>query len=64
MQDRTPTFPEKAVGFLFPYKRSKDELADLASLSFAIDAEAYAAHQFPDPFILPNSQRLDKPSSW
>lgn len=57
-------FPDKAVGFLFPYKRSKDELADLASLLFAIDAEAYAAHQFPDPFILPNGHRLDKPPSW
>jgi uncharacterized LabA/DUF88 family protein len=57
-------FPDKNVGFLFPFKRSKDELADLASLSFSIDAERYAAHQFPDPVTLPSGTKLNKPSSW
>lgn len=57
-------FPNKTIGFAFPYKRKNKELAKLTSLSFNIDRAHYAAHQFPDPFTLPNGKTVSKPSSW
>ena len=57
-------FPDKDIGFAFPYKRKNKELAKLASLSFNIDGRHYEVHQFPDPVKLPSGQVLNKPSSW
>jgi hypothetical protein len=57
-------FSNKQIGFAFPYGRKKDELADLASLSFTMDKHHYAAHQFPDPFTLPSGEVLTKPVMW
>jgi uncharacterized LabA/DUF88 family protein len=57
-------FPNKEIGFAFPYCRKQDELADLASFSFTMDKHHYAAHQFSDPFKLPSGEVLTKPSSW
>lgn len=57
-------FPDKTIGFAFPYKRKNKELAKLTSLSFNIDKRSYAAHQFPDPFELPGGTGIDKPQSW
>jgi uncharacterized LabA/DUF88 family protein len=57
-------FPNKTIGFAFPYKRKNKELAKLTSLSFNIDKRHYAAHQFPDPFRLADSTKINKPASW
>lgn len=57
-------FPDKTIGFAFPYKRKNKELAKLTSLSFNIDKRHYAAHQFPDPFKLADGTEIYKPPSW
>lgn len=57
-------FPTKNIGFAFPYKRKNNELARLASLSFNIDRNHYAAHQFPNPYVLTNGKRVNKPPCW
>lgn len=57
-------FPTKTVHFAFPYKRKNKELAQLTGNSFMIRKERYAAHQLPDPFVLPNGRRIAKPPNW
>lgn len=57
-------FPNKAIGFAFPYKRKNKELSKLTSLSFNIDKRHYAAHQLPDPFTLKNGGTVSKPPEW
>jgi len=57
-------FPQKTIGFLLPYKRHNQELAKLVSLHIEIKKEAYARHQFPDPFVTPNGKSLSKPATW
>ena len=57
-------FPEKYVGFAFPYKRSNRELARLAYLSFKIRKEKYHSHQFSDPHRLGHGRLISKPQAW
>ncbi len=57
-------FPNKDIGFAFPYRRKNKELTKLASLSFNIDSRHYVAHQFPDPVTLPSGYVLSKPPTW
>ncbi len=58
-------FPNKMVGFLLPYKRHNQELADLCpTLNFRIKKESYARHQFADPFLLPSGKPIVKPAKW
>jgi hypothetical protein len=58
-------FPHKRVGFLLPYRRQNQELADLApGLHFAIRKETYTRYQFPDPLVLPSGKTIKKPAGW
>src|SRR3954453_10007217 len=57
-------FPEKQIGFAFPFNRKNDELAGLASLWFVIDENQYVSHQFADPLTLPSGEKVSKPASW
>ncbi len=57
-------FPNKTILFAFPFRRKNDELAQIASKSFRIHKESYIRHQFPDPVILPDGTRINKPASW
>lgn len=57
-------FPQKTIGFLLPYKRHNQELAKLVSIHIEIKKEAYARHQFSDPFVTPTGKSLDKPAGW
>jgi uncharacterized LabA/DUF88 family protein len=57
-------FPNKQIGFAFPYNRKNDELAGLASLWFVMDEIQYVSHQFPDPLTLPSGEKVSNPASW
>lgn len=57
-------FPAKQVCFAFPYERKNKELAKLVSKHFQIKKERYAAHQFPDPMVLPSGKEIVKPVGW
>jgi uncharacterized LabA/DUF88 family protein len=56
-------FPEKTVGFAFPYGRKNKELAQLVPLSFRITKKQYARFQFPDS-VETSGKRLRKPANW
>jgi len=57
-------FPMKHIFFIFPYKRTNNELKALAPESFSIRLNTYLKHQFPDPLVLDNGQKLPKPDGW
>lgn len=57
-------FPKKNIIFGFPYKRKNNELAKLAKMHFKISRDKIVKHQFTNPFILSNGEKLYKPSSW
>jgi hypothetical protein len=58
-------FPNKGVGFLLPYKRHNQELADLTpTLNFRIKKETYMRHQFSDPCVLGSEKVKAKPATW
>jgi uncharacterized LabA/DUF88 family protein len=57
-------FPEKLVGFAFPYRRKNNELARIADISFNIGRGQYARYQFPDTVLLRNGRTVAKPTSW
>ncbi len=57
-------FPSKGIQFAFPYKRINNELANIAPNSFKLSKERYTQHQFPDPVVLSNRNKLYKPKSW
>jgi hypothetical protein len=57
-------FPMKQIVFGFPYKRKNKELAQLVAAYFHIRKERYAAHQLPDPVVLPSGRRVSKPAGW
>jgi uncharacterized LabA/DUF88 family protein len=56
--------PRKDVRFAFPYARVNNDLRQIAPKSFRIRKESYANHQFPDPFVLSNGEKISKPSLW
>jgi uncharacterized LabA/DUF88 family protein len=49
---------------IFPYGRHNRELEQLVDVSFKMSDAAYAAHQLPDPFVLPNGKTVRKPATW
>jgi hypothetical protein len=57
-------FPTKQICFGFPYKRKNKELTQLVTAHFYIRKERYAAHQLPDPVVLPSGRRVPKPAGW
>jgi hypothetical protein len=57
-------FPQKTVCFAFPYDRKNDELAQLVGMSFHMSKEAYAKHQFPDPYVTSSGRVIPKPQHW
>lgn len=57
-------FPTKKLGVGFPYKRRTNELGQIADFEFKIQALHYPRFVFPDPVILPDGTRLQKPFSW
>ena len=57
-------FPEKKIIFAFPYKRKNKELAKLAPESFSINKKLCIKHQFPNPVILENGEKIFKPETW
>jgi len=57
-------FPEKNILFMFPFARKNKELKNLVKESFKIKGKQYINNQFPDPYILTNGKRINKPSSW
>ena len=56
-------FPEKTIGFAFPYRRKSNELAQLAPLSFKINRKQYLKHQFPETVEIPGTT-IQKPLDW
>lgn len=56
--------PDKKILFAFPHKRKNTELASLFPDSFRIRARRYTRHQFPDPVLLRDGTKINKPSSW
>lgn len=58
-------FSQKQIGFLMPYKRHHQELAELApTLNFDLRKETYTRHQFPDPCVLRSGKKIAKPAGW
>lgn len=56
-------YPDKKIGFAFPYKRKNNELIKLADFHFEINKRQYAKHQFCDPFTTQQGI-IKKPCSW
>jgi uncharacterized LabA/DUF88 family protein len=57
-------FPEKLIGFAFPYGRKNKELATISDFSFTMSKEQYRKYQFPDPYVLKNGRKINKPLEW
>lgn len=57
-------FPDKTVGFVFPYGRKNKELAQIADLAFQITKEQYARYQLADPYIMKSGRTVAKPAGW
>jgi uncharacterized LabA/DUF88 family protein len=57
-------FPTRKVIFCFPYNRKNMELFTLAPGSFSINRGQYIKYQLPNPVILENGQKINKPSTW
>jgi uncharacterized LabA/DUF88 family protein len=57
-------FPRIRIYACFPYNRHSAELGTAASAVFRITKEAYARHQFADPFVLPSGRAISKPRHW
>lgn len=56
-------YPGREICFAFPWNRKLKELEKLADSCFSMDRKHYAAHQFPDPFIIA-TRTFPKPPSW
>ncbi|MEX2374900.1 MAG: NYN domain-containing protein, partial [Dehalococcoidia bacterium] len=54
-------YPEKSVGFAFPYRRKNKELDQLADFAFQISKEQYAKYQLPDPYVTRKGVEISKP---
>jgi len=59
-----PLFPKKKILFAFPYARKNKELLKLAPGSFSMSQKQYIRHQFPNPVILKDGNKIYKPSTW
>jgi uncharacterized LabA/DUF88 family protein len=56
-------FPDKTVGFAFPFGRKNKELAQLVPFSFRITKKQYVRYQFPNPVEM-SGKLLYKPPNW
>jgi len=56
--------PDKHILFMFPAYRKNKQLDQLCPGSIVIKPKHYQNHQFPDPYILKNGQKILKPMSW
>lgn len=57
-------FPEKRIGFLFPYGRTHDELRRLADFHRRTSLKQCFAYQLPDPFVAADGRIIAKPAEW
>lgn len=57
-------YPEKSVGFAFPFRRKNTELDQLADFAFQISKEQYAKYQLPDPYVTRKGVKISKPDRW
>ncbi len=57
-------FPNKSILFIFPYRRKNSELTQIATATYKITKDSYVRHQFPDPFVLPDGTKIQKPTCW
>jgi uncharacterized LabA/DUF88 family protein len=58
-------FPEKKIGFLFPYNRHNRELAKMTpGMGFKIGKDQYLKYQFPDEVVLFDGSIRKKPAAW
>jgi len=57
-------FSTKHIFFAFPAYRKNSELAKLCPGSITIKNKQYAKFQLPNPYILQDSTKIYKPSSW
>lgn len=57
-------FPDKLVGFAFPFGRKNRELEKLSDVSFQISKGQYLRFQLPDPYVLQGGRRVKKPAAW
>ena len=56
-------FPEKTIGFAFPFGRKNKELAQLVPLSFQIARKQYLRYQFPASVEI-SGRVFHKPDNW
>jgi uncharacterized LabA/DUF88 family protein len=56
--------PDKQVWVAFPYKRFNAELHQVAVGTIKIKRAKYAKHQLPDPVVLFDGTRVQKPPAW
>ena len=56
-------FPDKTIGFAFPFGRKNKELAQLVPRSFQISKNQYLKNQFP-PVVEISGRLLHKPDKW
>jgi hypothetical protein len=56
--------PSKKIVFAFPYARKNKELLKLSPQSFSISQKQYIRHQFPNPYVLRDGNKVHKPSTW
>jgi uncharacterized LabA/DUF88 family protein len=57
-------FPTKAIGCLFPFNRSNDELRKVCGFYASIGADQYSKFQLPDPVQAPGRRPIKKPPAW
>jgi len=53
-------FPEKIIGFLFPYGRKHNELVNISDIHFKIKPQQYINNQFHNSISLPDGNKLHK----
>ena len=58
------TFPSKKVGVLIPISRRAEELKQHCDFHIKIREKNLARCVFPNPVILSDGTRVDKPSNW
>ena len=57
-------YPDRKVGFAFPYKRENNSLKDAADIYFHIRAHHYAKHILPNPVIAAGGREIHCPTEW
>ena len=57
-------YPDRKVGFAFPYKRQNNILKNAADIYFRIRAHHYAKHILPNPVIAAGGREIHCPTEW